>query len=244
MHRSNIAGLAVVLCSITSATLGTAQANAFDGMESVQVGVGVHGSTLGLGVNAGLDVSETFAARALINALGLDYEETESGNEFTGDLNLQSFGLVADWHPGAGGLRLTGGVFVNNNEVSAVATGNDVDIGGNSYRGRLDVLLDFERLAPYLAVGWTSGRIGAPGLSFSVDAGLLYQRSPRLSGSGTAGDCLFSVSSNGNATVRGCSESFAATLEGDLESEHMDLVDELESFKWYPVLSIGVSYRF
>ena len=242
MHRSKIAGLAALLCSITSATLGAAQANAFEGMESVQVGV--HGSTLGLGVSAGLDVSETFAARALINALELDYEETESGNEFAGDLNLQSFGLVGDWHPRAGGLRLTGGVFVNNNEVSAAATGNDVDIGGNSYSGRLDVLLDFERLAPYLAVGWTSGWIGAPGLSFSVDAGLLYQRFPRLSGSGRAGDCLFSVSSNGNATARGCSDGFAATLEADLESEHMDLVNELESFKWYPVLSIGVSYRF
>lgn len=242
MHRSNIAGLAALLCSITSVTLGVAQAHAFEGMESVQVGA--HGGTLGLGVSAGLDVSETFAARALINALGLDYEETESGNEFTGDLNLQSFGLVADWHPGAGRFRLTGGLFVNNNEVSAVATGNDLDIGGNSYDGQLSVLLDFERIAPYFGVGWTSGWIGEPGFSFSVDAGLLYQRSPLLSGSGNVGTCLFSVSSSGNANVRGCSASLAASLNADLESEHASLLDDLEGFTWYPVLSIGVSYRF
>ena len=48
MHRSKVAGLAALLCSITSATLGAAQANAAEGAGSVQVGV--HGSTLGLGV--------------------------------------------------------------------------------------------------------------------------------------------------------------------------------------------------
>ena len=242
MHRSKIAGLAALVCFVTSVPLGAAQANPFEGMESVQVGV--HGSTLGVGVNAGLDVSETFSARALINTLGLDYEETESGNEFKGDLNLQSIGLVADWHPGAAGFRLTGGVFVNNNEVSAVASGDDLDIGGNSYDGRLRVLVDFERIAPYFGVGWTSGRMGNPGLSFLFDAGLLYQRSPRLSGSGNVGGCLFSISSDGDANTRGCSASFAASLNADLESEHTDLSDDLESFQWYPVLSIGASYRF
>ena len=242
MHRSKVAGLAALLCSITSATLGAAQANAAEGAGSVQVGV--HGSTLGLGVNAGLDVSETFAARALISSWGLDYEEAESGNEYKGDLDLQSIGLVTDWHPFAGGFRMTGGVFLNNNEVSAVARGEDLDIGGNSYGGQFDMLLDFERLSPYFGAGWTSGPIGDPGFSFSVDAGLLFQRSPRLSGSGTIGGCTFSISTGGDATVGGCSTSFAAILKADLESEHADLSNDLEGFKWYPVLSIGVSYRF
>ena len=241
MLRSTFAGLAALLCSIASIAIGAAQAHAADGMPG-QVQVGAHGGTLGFGVNVGLDISEKFAARALFNTLGLDYEETESGNEFNGDLDLQTIGLVTDWHPFAGGFRVTGGAFLNNNEISAVATGEELEFGEGKYDGRFDLLLDFERFAPYLGAGWTSGPIGDPGFSFSVDAGLLYQRAPRLSGSGTADGCSFSISRGGDATVRGCTD--AAELEADLEQEHMDLADDLEDFEWYPVLAIGVSYRF
>ena len=206
--------------------------------------VGAHGGTLGFGVNVGLDISEKFAARALFNTLGLDYEETESGNEYTGDLDLQTIGLVTDWHPFAGGFRVTGGAFLNNNEVSATASGQEVEIGDETYAdGRIDMLLDFERIAPYFGAGWTSGPIGDPGFSFSADAGLLYQRAPRISGSGTVGNnCSFSISRGGDATVQNCND--VEGLQADLELEHIDLADDLKDFEWYPVLSIGVSYRF
>ena len=82
MHRSKVAGLAALLCSVASVTLGVARANPLEGMGSLQVGV--HGGTLGLGVNAGLDISEKFAARGMFNTFRLDYEETESGNEYKG----------------------------------------------------------------------------------------------------------------------------------------------------------------
>ena len=242
MLRSKFAGLVALLCSSASIMLGAAQANAAEGLGSAQVGV--HGGTLGLGVNVGLDISENFAARALISKLGLDYEETESGNEFKGDLDLQSIGLVTDWHPFASGFRVTGGMFLNDNEVSGVARGEDLDIGDRSYDGQFEMLLDFERIAPYFGAGWTSGPIGDPGFSFSVDAGLLYQRSPRVSGSGTVGDCIFNISTGGDATVRGCTGSIAMELGTDLESEHADLSGDLDDFDWYPVLSIGLSYRF
>ena len=248
MHRSKVAGLAALLCSVASVTLGVARANPLEGMGPVQIGV--HGGTLGLGVNAGLDISEKFAARGMFNTFGLDYEETESGNEYKGDLDLQSIGLVTDWHPFAGGFRVTGGLFLNNNEVSATATERDLDIGGTMYDGEISMLLDFESIAPYFGAGWTSGPIGEPGFSFSVDAGLLYQSTPRISGSGRLmgtgpqSSCSFSLSTGGHATLTGCSGADFAALEDDLESEHAELSGELEDFEWYPVLSIGVSYRF
>ena len=209
-----------------------------------KVQAGAHVGTLGAGVNVGLDISEKFAARALFSMWGLDYEETESDNEYKGDLDLQTIGLVTDWLPFAGGFRVTGGAFLNNNEVSATASGQEVDIGDETYAdGRIDMLLDFERIAPYFGAGWTSGAIGDPGFSFSVDAGLLYQRAPRISGSGTVGNnCSFSISRGGDATLQNCND--IEGLQADLELEHMDLADDLKDFEWYPVLSIGVSYRF
>ena len=212
-----------------------------EGLESVQVGV--HGGTLGLGVSAGMDITDRVTARAMVNMLSLDYEETESDTEYAGDLDLQTFGLVGDWHPLGGGFRVSGGLFLNNNEVSATAQGEDVEINDKTYASAsLETLLDFETFAPYFGAGWTSGASGDTGWSFAVDAGMLYQREPRLSVNGMlGGDCSFSVSTDGDATTD-CTDQ--PTLEDDLEAEHADLAGELEDFKWYPVLAIGVSYRF
>ena len=248
MLRSNLAGLAALLCSTAPMIIGAAQADEGGelGMGSVQVGV--HGGTLGLGVNAGIDFTDQVAGRAIFSMFRLEYEETESDNEYTGDLDLQTIGLVADWHPFDSGFRVTGGAFLNNNEISATATSEDLEIGDEVYSGRIDMLLDFETIAPYFGAGWTSGLIGEPGLSFSLDAGLLYQQAPRLSASGSimgigpAAGCSFSLSSGGDATVRDCDDE--PTLEVDLEAEHAELSADLEDFEWYPVLAIGVSYRF
>ena len=243
-ERSPVALLLALLFSIASVTFGAVSAN---GDEAGPLRLGLHGSTLGLGANAEFDLSESFSVRAMFSQLGLDYEETESGNEYTGDLDLQSIGLLADWRPLPGGLRVTGGVFLNNNEVGASArtasAGDRLDIGGTDYsNASIDMLLDFEPIAPYFGVGWSSG-YGRPGLGFAVDAGLLYQQAPRVSGSGTAGDCSFRVSDGGTATVTGtCADP--DDLMTDLEMEHSDLADELEDFTWYPVLSLGISYRF
>ena len=243
-QRSPVAFLLALLFSITSVTFGAASAN---GDEGGPLRLGLHGSTLGLGANAEFDLSENFSVRAMFSQLGLDYDETESGNEYTGDLDLQSIGLLADWRPLPGGLRVTGGVFLNNNEVNATAratsTEDNLDIGGTDYaNASINMLLDFEPIAPYLGVGWSSG-YGRSGLGFAVDAGLLYQRAPRISGSGIAGDCSFRVSDGGTATVTGTCDD-PDGLMSDLEMEHSDLTDEIEDFIWYPVLSLGISYRF
>ena len=237
-HRSTVAARGALLGFILSVTLAASPAAAG---EEGGLGIGVHGGTLGLGANVEIGVMENLSIRAMFSQLGLSYQETESGNRYEGDLDLQTIGLVADWRPVAGGLRVTGGVFANNNEVTATAQGLDVDIGGSEYGARLDMLLDFEPIAPYFGVGWSTG-YGQSGLGFALDAGVLFQGSPLVSGSGTADGCSFEVSDRGDAVVAmGCS---IPDLEADLESEHAELSGELEDFKWYPVFSLGVSYRF
>ena len=243
-QHSTVAVLLSLLFSTTLATFGAASAN--EG-EAGPLRLGLHGSTLGLGANAEFDLSESLSVRAMFSQLGLDYEETESGNKYSGDLDLQSIGLLADWRPLSGGLRVTGGVFLNNNEVRASArttnAGENLDIGGTNYAdSSINMLLDFETIAPYIGVGWSSG-YGRPGLGFAIDAGLLYQQAPRVSGTGMAGDCSFRVSEGGTATVTGtCADP--DELATNLEMEHSDLTNELEDFTWYPVLSFGISYRF
>lgn len=69
---------------------------------------GAHGGTLGLGVTAGFDMSDRFAVRGLFNTFDFGFNTNQAGNAYAGDLALQSFGVVGDWHPFGGGWRVTG----------------------------------------------------------------------------------------------------------------------------------------
>ena len=211
--------------------------------------VGLHGGTLGLGVNAGYDFSNDLAIRGLVNYFNLDFEKEKAGNEYDGELDLRSVGLVLDWHPFWGAFRLSGGAFLNNNQVSASAesvSGEGLDIGGFTYPdAKLNFRMDFAKTAPYLGIGWTSGR-GRGGLTFTADIGALIRSAPRVSANGQADGCDFTVSREGDAEVdcSGVAGLVEGELRSNLEREHRELRDALDKLKVYPVVSLGVSYRF
>lgn len=233
--------LAALLLSTVAASPGLAQESGAGAGQGAQLGV--HAGTLGLGLSGGYDLSEILGVRGLINYFDYSYDRTLSGNEYEGDLELRSLGLLADWYPLGGGFRVTGGFFADNNELSARAMADDLDINGEPYGARLDARAGFEALAPYLGIGWSSRREGA-GLSFLFDAGVLFLGSPDLtvSGSITGGGCTFSVAKDGQATLRG--DGCPDGLQADLEAEHGDLRDDLDDFELYPVVSAGLAYRF
>ena len=207
--------------------------------------VGLHGGTLGAGVNAGYDFSNDLALRGLVNYFNLDYEKEKGGNEYDGELDLRSFGLVLDWHPFWGAFRMSGGAFLNDNQVSASTEGMALGIGMGEYDADLNFRMDFEKVAPYLGIGWTSGR-GRSGLTFTADIGALFRSSPRVTASGRASGCEFAVSKDGNADVdcSGVPGVVEGELKSNLEQEHRELRDDLDKLNVYPVVSFGASYRF
>ena len=236
--------LTVVFLSITSICAEEMTQNGAAESRSHGARAGAHVSTLGPGVFAAWDVSNAFAVRGLVNYFTYDLDREEAGIEYEVDLQLQSFGLMLDWHAFRNGFRVSGGAFVNRNEFSAMAKDAEIEIGAHRYNGVLDALIDFSSVAPYLGLGWSSGR-GRSGLSVGIEAGVLFHGAPKLSATGmvtTAGvGCNFSISEDGKATV--CSE-LLGELKDDLEAEHRELGDDLDSFKLYPVVSLSLSYRF
>ncbi len=202
---------------------------------------GAHVGNLGWGVDLGYDVSQLFTVRLLTNRLGSNYNKTEAGNSYKGDLMLQSFGLAFDWHPLANGIRLTGAAYNNRNALSIGAKSSSLKLGDGTYTGNMDVEMDFKDLAPYLGVGWSSNRASA-GFGFGLELGALFQGAPRLSASGKIGNCAFSVSKGGKAKV--CNAPPEPTLAADLEKEHKELRKSLKNFRIYPVASLGIFYRF
>lgn len=245
MKRCGIALTAAWILAIGGVAANAAEDRLHEGAFQA----GVHGSTLGWGLSAGYDVSESWSVRALINRLDYGFERTKSNNRFKGDLELQSFGLMVDLRPFGGGFRMTGGMFVNGNELAVRAKGARLDIGGRKYAGDLDLKADFRTFAPYFGVGYGSGQ-GRTGFSFVFDAGVLFQGAPNLSASGSVaseglGSCRFTVDRGGRAALSG-TEGCASldTLQADIEKEHDNLSDDLDDFEMWPVVLLGVSYRF
>ena len=187
--------------------------------------------TLGLGLEGAANLSSNFNARLGFNTFSYDYDGTESDIHYDFELDLQSVAGLVDWFPFEQGLRFTGGVLLNMNELDLTATpSGSYDIGGVTYTsaqvGSLTGKLDFDDVAPYVGVGWGNpfGRKG--NLSFNFDLGFMFQGSPKVS-----------VSTNGTLS------SNAAFL-ADLEREKNDLEGDLDDFDIYPVIAFGITYKF
>ncbi|MDE0059743.1 MAG: hypothetical protein OXI22_03255 [Defluviicoccus sp.] len=241
MLRRPLAALAACALLLSAAILpGAAKAG------DSPIFAAAHGGTLGAGLMAGYDISPAFSARAMASYFAFGTDESTAGNDYSIDLQLLSLGVMGDWHPFENGFRVTAGGLFNGNKVTMASSAEDLDLAGASYRGNMEAELGFNAVAPYVGIGWTSGRADGRGLSFFADAGVIFQGSPKISASGRVegqgSTCGFDLSEGGRATVgAGCG---LADLRADLESEHADLEDQLSAFNLYPVLMLGVAYRF
>lgn len=195
--------------------------------------LGAAAGTLGLGAELGYAVNSNFGIRVGVYGLTWDVDGEESGIDYDADLDLSSAGAYVDWHPFGGAFRLTGGWFVNDNAIDATGrpgAGDTYDIGGVSFTsaevGNLTADVDFGSSAPYLGLGWNFGGNDG-GLGVSLDLGVLFQDSPDIT-----------------LASRGGSLSDEPALQQALRDEERELEDDVDEYDLYPVLSLGVSYRF
>lgn len=193
--------------------------------------LGLKGGTLGFGVEAEGAANDTFGGRIGINYLKYDYEGTV--NEIDYDYDIKTTNLLAtlDWHPFSGSFRISGGVSVNNTTYKAKATSADtVKINDQEYEGSevgtLNATIEFNKVNPYLGVGWDTTFGKSKRLGFLCDLGFVYQGSPDID-----------LSANGT-------KANDTTFQSDLDQEEKDLQDNLDRFKFYPVVAMGIIYRF
>jgi len=198
------------------------------------VGILLKGGTLGAGLDLSVGMSESLGLRLQANALSYEDDLTESDVDYSGDLELKSAGLLLDWHPFSGVFRVSAGAYWNGNEVSAVGrpTGGTYVINGVTYNaadvGSLNGQIDFESVAPYFGIGFASAPKAGRGMTFSFDLGVLYQGEPNV----------------GLTAVCGVPGPTCTQLQSDVAAEEASLQDDLKDYKFYPVVSFGIGYRF
>jgi hypothetical protein len=209
------------------ALAGTAPASE-DGVPGSFTG-GAKIGTLGIGIGGEYRLNESIGLGLGANYFKYDFDFTAEDIDYDGELNLASANLLAHYYPKKGRFRLTGGLAFNGNEIDAQSKGDTTyEIGDTTYTaaqiGTINGKIDFRTIAPYLGLGW------GPSLEkrwgFTFDVGVLFQGSPEVELAATG------PISNDPAFL------------ANLAEEEQAVQDELEKFQYYPVIALGVYYRF
>ena len=198
---------------------GTAAADGF--------ALGAKAGTLGLGLEGTKGLTDKFNLRLGLNSYSYEFDEDASGIRYDAEFDLKSTAAIIDWHPFSGSFRLSAGFVHNKNQVTLTArpSGN-VTIGNTVYSpaaaGTISGDVKFKSGAPYAGIGF--GNAVSKGVPFGVtfEVGVLFQGSP-------------DVSLRSNSPL---------VSESDLRREEQEAEADLEDFKTYPVISLGISYRF
>lgn len=202
--------------------------------ESGNIALGAKISTLGVGPDLSIGILDSLNIRASGHwgTYSVDGESEDISYEC--DLNLLSGLVTAEWFPFDGrSFHIVGGVLINGNNLDTDTTlisGLSYEIGGTTYTadniGTLTGEIDYNTLAPYIGIGWGNPLRKDSNWTFFVDLGVAYQ---------------------GAADVELTATGVLATdptFLSDLQQEEDDLEDDLENFKYYPVISLGVTYKF
>ena len=187
--------------------------------------LGAKAGTTGLGLEGTYGVSEAFNLRGGFYAFDYSTDIEENGITYDGDLDLSNLGLFVDWHPFNGVFRVSVGGLQGTNAFGGAADG-ELDVGENTYTAELQADVDWDGFAHYLGVGWGNA-VRSAGLSFSFDLGVMFVGEPSVSLTGTVDDPLLQPQ-----------------FDEDLAREEENLRQDLKDAKYYPLINLGVAYRF
>lgn len=213
----------LALGAMTAATIGAAPAMAQE--------VFVQGGTQGGGVGAALGLTSWAGMHADIDGFNVTRDFHAGDNEFHGTLHVRHAGLYLDLFPFAGsGFRVTAGALFNRDRLESVAIPENgyYSLDGNKIPAALlggqtvSMQARFPTVMPYLGFGFGHKPV-SKGLGFVADIGVAYGK-PSVSFSGP--------------------EALALLGGSAVTEEENNIRNSIQHYRIYPVVQIGISYRF
>lgn len=212
-------------------------------------GVGARVGTDGLGLSYTYGLNKYVDLRAGYSFGSYSYDDDDEGIKYKAKLKLGALSALVDIKPFAGGFRVTTGVYSASPEVTLNANGRDIyEVGNEKYDGdlRLDGGFDLGSAAPYLGIGW-GGTTNGSGFGVSFDLGVMFTGSAKidLTASGFACDTSGPACDPTNpADPNRIDVSADANFQAELAKERADIEDDAKDLKVWPVLNLGLHYRF
>ncbi len=189
------------------------------------------GGTLGLGGELATGITPDINARVGLNTLSYDFDNEFDDVEYDVGLDFSSFSALVDWHVFGDFFHITAGLLSLDQSLDLGATPTvSQEIGGITYTpteiGTLSGDVEIDGVAPYIGIGWGNPLDRSRRWGFYCDLGVAFTDSPdvSLSASGT--------------------RASDPTFQASLAKERDEIEDDLEPFEFYPVLSLGLYFRF
>ncbi len=191
----------------------------------------IKASTLGGGIEVERSFSDSIGGRVGGNYYSTNYSGTEDDIEYTFDVTLKSLSFIFDWHPFKNAFKVSTGALYNGNSINGDAkSASTYEIGDNTFTtaeiGDLEAEITFNTVTPYLGIGWDTSFGKNKAFGFLIELGAVYQGTPE-------------VNFEADGTLKN-----NPILLAELSKEEDNLQKDLNNYKYYPVVSVGIGYRF
>ena len=208
---------------------------------AAQLTVDVQAGTLGIGGALAWPLAPQLAVRVEGNSfLDLIANERAGGNRYRARLSLNNAAALLDWHPAGGGFRVSAGAVYDGNRLSGDSEPSSIGtytIGHlllpAAVVGKLHAKVDYARLAPYLGIGWGTAPRAGPGFGVAADLGVAFQGRPRVT---------LALEPPPGSPLN--TPGVMALLAPELALEAARVEQKIDGYRYFPVLTVGISYRF
>ena len=196
----------------------------------LDLGVGVTFGILGLGVEGSKLINDHIGVRAGFSTFSMNRNITIQSISYALKLKLQGVPLLVDLYPFArGSFHFSGGLVLNQVQLSGSGTGAAFTLNSNSYTaaqlGTLGASIKYPSAGPYFGLGF-----GTPArnslIAFTTNFGVVLSKP-------TVG-----------LTSTGGTASNSAQLQADLAAQQAKTQTSVNKLPVLPVLSTGIMLRF
>jgi len=197
-----------------------------------EIGVGVTAGTDGVGAHVKTALSSKITVSGGYNYLEFGRDEAYDGIDYQGDLKLSNFSGFVNLHPFGNGFNISGGAYVGSKYLDLVATPTQsVNVGDVLFTpaqiGTLVGRANLKDFAPYAGIGYDSFANAQGNWSFNAKLGVMFTGSPEVDMNSVGG----TLSNN-------------PAFNTELAKEITALEQDIEDFKYYPTVSLGITRKF
>ena len=195
-------------------------------------GLGGSIGTTGGSVEAKVAGSGNLMLRGSFNYLEFDRDDTYDDIDYDGEVDMKTFAGFVDLAPFSNGFVISGGAYLGDKTLDLLATPTTpVEIGDETFTpeeiGTLTGQAELANFAPYLGIGYDGFFNPRRDWSFNARAGVMFTGSPDVE----------LISADGTL-------SSDARVQDALRDEIANIEDDVDEYKYYPVVTIGLTRRF
>jgi len=199
--------------------------------------LGANVGTTGLGIEAQIKLNPKLTLRGGFDSLQFDEEVEGDDILYDGEIDFSTGGAFLDFHPTGGAFFVSAGAYFGDRQINVSGTpadGTTVEIGDDTFTaaqvGTLAGNMDFGGTAPFVGLGWNN--------TFTTDNRWGFKF---LVGAAFGDDPEATLARVGGAPL---SPADQTRLNAELQAEEMEIEEETDGFTVYPVVQLGLSFKF